>query len=124
MKHLIRTLFSLAAPAIALPDDDPDMVIGQARERVCAVPEGAELVDFLDQSNYEISFFKPEDERLKQAQDDAVAAKAKHAFMRSLAHDKAHEPESALHAKGATFQVFSVQTVIDSRTVGDCQDRR
>jgi hypothetical protein len=100
MKNLIRNLFGLAAPAIALPTDDPDMAIGQAVERVSAVSEGAELIDFLRQSNYDLDIFGPTDDHVRRAQAMCHPLHRKIYFHESSTLDQmaAYLPHEAFHA--------------------------
>ncbi len=54
MRTLIKNFFNLSAPPTALPENTDVMLIGQARERVSAVWEGAELINFLDDTGYHL----------------------------------------------------------------------
>lgn len=97
----LQKLWRLAAPPKALPDDDPAMLIGQARERVSAVPEGRQLVEFLDEYDYELGFQDYDcfpEERRPAASLNPVHKKLK--FSKGLSADQmtVFLPHEAFHA--------------------------
>lgn len=58
MGRLIKKFKALAAPPTAMGKDTEAMLIGQARERVSAISEGRELLNFLDDAQYSLTIFE------------------------------------------------------------------
>lgn len=51
-----------------------------------------------------------------------IAAQVKREFMTALATEKAGVPKESLYERGAKFETFTAQVVIDSRSIGQCDD--